>query len=327
MAIKVRFDGISLIRLILIRPFLHIKGYRYSPFSNVSLHWGGMENHNRNMILVEDGFIRSKGLGVHFSPPCSLVFDSRGIYFDARTESDLEYLLNYIEISKEELLRSGDLIEKLVRADITKYNVGDRNDFSIPSSNKVILVPGQVEDDASIKFGSPVLKDNLSLVKEVRKCNPDSFIIYKPHPDVVSSHRKGGNNKAICEFADLAVINQSITTILPRVDEVHTLTSLVGFEALLRGKKVITYGLPFYAGWGLTEDKLVCDRRVRRRSLEELVACALILYPTYWHPKKKCECEVEDVVEYIGALNDSLVKRTLTQNLLLKAKYIRDKLR
>ena len=36
------------------------------------------------------------------------------------------------------------------------------------------------------------------------------------------------------------------------VDEVHTLTSLTGFEALLRGIEVHAYGGPFYAGWGLT---------------------------------------------------------------------------
>lgn len=69
------------------------------------------------------------------------------------------------------------------------------------------------------------------------------------------------------------------------VDEVHTLTSTVGFEALMHGKPVFTYGLPFYAGWGLTNDWLTCERRTRTRTLDELIYAALIEYPTYMNPK------------------------------------------
>ena len=69
--------------------------------------------------------------------------------------------------------------------------------------------------------------------------------------------------------------------LLMAVDEVHVLTSLAGFEALLRGKSVTCYGLPFYSGWGLTEDVVPNPRRNRRLSLDELVAGALIEYPVY----------------------------------------------
>ena len=41
------------------------------------------------------------------------------------------------------------------------------------------------------------------------------------------------------------------------------------------------YGQPFYAGWGLTHDLVPPTRRTRRLTLDELVAGALILYPTY----------------------------------------------
>ena len=72
-----------------------------------------------------------------------------------------------------------------------------------------------------------------------------------------------------------------MATLLDAVDEVHVLTSLAGFEALLRGRQVVCHGMPFYAGWGLTRDALRCDRRHRALSIDELVAGALILYPTY----------------------------------------------
>jgi capsular polysaccharide export protein len=76
-----------------------------------------------------------------------------------------------------------------------------------------------------------------------------------------------------------------MSQLLGQVDEVHTLTSLTGFEALLRGVSVTTYGLPFYAGWGLSIDQLHCERRSRRLTLDELVAATLILYPRYIDPR------------------------------------------
>ena len=68
------------------------------------------------------------------------------------------------------------------------------------------------------------------------------------------------------------------------MEEVHTLTSLTGFEALLRGLSVTCWGQPFYAGWGLTRDQAPLPRRVRRLTLDHMVAGALLLYPRYQDP-------------------------------------------
>lgn len=46
-------------------------------------------------------------------------------------------------------------------------------------------MPGQVEDDASIKTGTVLIKSNLELLRTVRERNPHAYIIYKPHPDVL----------------------------------------------------------------------------------------------------------------------------------------------
>ena len=81
------------------------------------------------------------------------------------------------------------------------------------------------------------------------------------------------------------------------VDSIHTMTSLVGFEGLLRKKKVYTYGLPFYAGWGLTEDAIQIDRRHRVLSLSELVFGALIQYPTYISMQSKMYSNPEQIVD------------------------------
>ncbi|MGF1644795.1 MAG: hypothetical protein ACFCUJ_14235, partial [Thiotrichales bacterium] len=93
-------------------------------------------------------------------------------------------------------------------------------------------------------------------------------------------------------------------------DEVHTMTSLTGFDALLRGKQVVTYGQPFYAGWGLTRDladsRTAFVRRTRQLELDELVAGALLRYPRYWDWTLRgfttCEAVLHRIVETRDAL-------------------------
>jgi capsular polysaccharide export protein len=134
----------------------------------------------------------------------------------------------------------------------------------------------------------------------VRAANPDAAILYKPHPDVEAGHRKGAIPDGLAgEFADNVVRNISTAALLDEVDELHTLTSLAGFEALLRHRRVVAYGRPFYSGWGLTHD-IVPFSRGRRLRLEELVAGALILYPRYIDPVTGLPCPPEIVIERLG---------------------------
>jgi len=235
---------------------------------------------------MEDGFIRSAGLGIDLVPPLSLVMDSRGIYYDATRSSSLELMLQHTSFDDQLRARAKALINLLVQTGVTKYNVGKRSTpLALPEHGKIVLVPGQVETDASIRFGALRWRTNLELLQQVREANPDAFIIYKPHPDVLAGGRAGKSyTHAAKKHYDLLVKGTGMSELLDQVHEVHTLTSLSGFEALLRGRKVVTYGMPFYAGWGLTTDKLECKRRTRKLTLEELVAAALILYPTYIDP-------------------------------------------
>jgi len=242
------------------------------------------EVQNCRIIRLEDGFIRSVGLGADLIQPLSWALDTRGIYYDATHPSDLEHLLQNHPFEAALLHRAQALRERLVGAGLTKYNVGIstwQRPLQIESA-QVILVPGQVESDASLAFGAPGIRANVDLLKAVRQAHPDAYILYKPHPDVVAGLRQRGQGEdATGQWCDEVVVDVAMGKLLEQVDEVHTLTSLSGFEALLRGKKVVCYGLPFYAGWGLTDDVLSLDRRTRILTLDELVAGTLILYPTY----------------------------------------------
>ncbi|MCK7544304.1 hypothetical protein MLC59_09010 [Marinobacter bryozoorum] len=235
-----------------------------------------------HLVRVEDGFLRSVGLGAHFAPPLSWVFDSRGLYFDATRPSDLEHILQNQAFSDVGLQRAQQLIHTLSRSDISKYNVGGEPWQRPDTDRQVILVPGQVESDASIAWGSRDIRSNLGLLQAVRAQNPQAWIIYKPHPDVLSGARaRGQDEHQAQQVCDQVIGNASITRVIAGVDSVHTLTSLAGFEALLRGRPVHCYGMPFYAGWGLTQDQYHCERRQRRLNLQQLVAGALIHYPLY----------------------------------------------
>ncbi|RLA80230.1 MAG: capsule biosynthesis protein [Epsilonproteobacteria bacterium] len=245
---------------------------------------------------VEDGFIRSVGLGSDLTQPYSLVVDSRGIYFDPTSISDLEDILQTTVFDKLLLDRAKNIREYLIEKKLSKYNLYENKKLKIQSDKKVVLVPGQVEDDASIKYGASGMT-NLELLKQARQNAKDAYIIYKPHPDVLVGNRVGNiDEKIALKYADSVVTEIGLDSVLEISDEVHTMTSLVGFEALMRDKKVFTYGIPFYAGWGLTNDALREPRRDRTLSLEELVAATLILYPTYINPLSLEICEIEELL-------------------------------
>ncbi|MCY1355461.1 Capsule polysaccharide biosynthesis protein [compost metagenome] len=222
------------------------------------------------------------GLGAQLIRPLSWVFDRTGIYYDATRESDLERLLASAKFDSATLSRAARLQETIVNAGLTKYNVGAGDWSRPPAVGHVILVVGQVEADASLRFGAPGIRTNRALLEAVRAEAPDAYIVYKPHPDVMTGLR--GDRDAECELAalcDEVVPDCPMDRLITAVDGVHVLTSLAGFEALLRGKPVTTHGAPFYAGWGLTDDRCDLPRRRRRLSLDMLVAGALILYPRY----------------------------------------------
>ncbi|MCH4810037.1 capsular polysaccharide biosynthesis protein [Vreelandella neptunia] len=266
--------------------------------------------HMAKLWRMEDGFIRSVGLGVDLTQPLSLVIDSQGIYYDPTQPSDLETLLNDTTFSDDLLLRAHQLRERLVALKLSKYNIRGTAEVELPKGRYTILVPGQVESDASIATGSPHINTNSGLLSAVRDAHPDAFIVYKAHPDVLSEARVGALDTNAKRLYDLDASGIDIATLLERVDAVHTMSSLTGFEALLRKREVSTYGLPFYAGWGLTQDALSCPRRTRSLSLDALVAGTLILYPGYVDPTTHQLCNAETVVSLLEQARTQ--KSTLT---------------
>lgn len=252
-------------------------------------------------VRVEDGFLRSRGLGADLIPPLSLVCDDLGIYYDPTQESRLERIINTQgTLSDWDRDRCIRLMKALVANGLSKYNTGGESlPDGLPAGRR-ILVPGQVEDDASIKRGAGEIATNRDLLIAAREANPAAVILYKPHPDVEAGLRDGQVPDAL-DYADAVLAETNPIAALSLVDDVWTMTSLLGFEALLRGKSVVCTGMPFYAGWGLTDDRgTPCARRAARPDLIELVHATLIAYPRYFDPKTKQPCPVEVVVDRLA---------------------------
>ncbi|MEO0389400.1 MAG: capsular polysaccharide biosynthesis protein [Pseudomonadota bacterium] len=269
--------------------------------SRMNLPWmvwaGKAEAQHAGAVRVEDGFLRSAGLGAALVPPLSLVTDDFGIYYDPSRPSQLETLIAArADLRPGQAARAQALVRTLTAKGLSKYNLGGQVP-ALPEGRKVLVI-GQVEDDASIQLGAGTIRTNAALLDAARSAEPEATLIYKPHPDVEAGLRAGA---IPADAADVVARDTDITALLAQVDKLWTMTSLTGFEALLRGIPVTVTGAPFYAGWGLTDDRgAVPPRRRAQVSLDGLVHAALIDYPRYRDPVSGLPCSVEIVAQRLA---------------------------
>ncbi|WP_250909545.1 hypothetical protein [Escherichia coli] len=292
--------------------------------------WGSRHPERQNAIRVEDGFIRSRGLGSNLCRPSSLCIDPVGIYFDSRRPSGLEQLLNQHELTDQELARGETLVDLLRQHGVSKYNVGTIKPFTPPADGRsLVLVVGQVDGDASILTGSPVIRSNEALLWAVRDARPEAHILFKPHPDVVAGNRAGAiSAECLAHCVDSQVLDLGLTSLYPHVDELHTMTSLSGFEALVQGVNVTTWGQPFYSGWGLTEDRHPAPRRQRPLPLAALVYLTLVAYPRYIDWQSGLWMSPEQLIRQLAAQgHSSSQKASRWQRWQLKLSYLAQTLR
>lgn len=279
--------------------------------------WASKADPHPGAVRVEDGFLRSNGLGAELTPPLSLVLDDLGIYYDPNGPSRLEALIEASPALPETALRRAQqIMAAITQNGLSKYNLsGAQLPDDLPPGRR-ILVPGQVEDDASILLGTTDIRTNRALLEATRNANPAAVILFKPHPDVEAGLRTGAVPDA-GDFADVVLDRVSATGAIAEADAVWTMTSALGFEALLRGKDITCLGTPFYAGWGLTDDRgVACPRRVARPTLAQLVHAVMIDYPRYFDPVTNQPCPPEVIIERLqsgaihprGPFNRSLAK-------------------
>lgn len=299
--------------------------------------WANELKMSADVWFMEDGFLRSVGLGADLRRPSSLVIDRQGMYYDSSDPSDIVDLLNAINLTSEQSDRAAVLADIIQRQSITKYNVGcsqSREELMISlqadaKEREIIIVPGQFENDLSIACSLGSIKKNIDLLAQVRADYPQAFIIFKEHPDVYSGVRPGAlGEKSAKQYADLYLSDINMASLLVCADRVCTLTSLAGFEALLRHKKVTVYGSPFYAGWGLTTDKIELSERKRTLSLSELIYGSMVQYSRYVDWNTGFLTGPEQTVTFLAQQREGISNKELKSNWLSrqgrKLKYFID---
>ncbi len=268
------------------------------------------------LFSMEDGFLRSTNPGALHTKALSLVLDESGIYYDATEPSDLEKILTTQELDDPDLMaRAHAGLEIMRAARLTKYfplSEFSRGNPIETEGNQAVLVLGQMEKDASIRFGGITETKrwkNTELLKTARTTFPEDTIFFRPHPDLI---RQGGTEHLQSTIGPDVTLLDSATPLLTHIlqaDRIVTQTSLSGFEALIHGKTVNVEGLPFYAGWGLTHDTHSIARRNRRLSLKQLFAAAYLEYPRYLHPSS------DKLVDFFTIASHFIVERVKYENI------------
>jgi capsular polysaccharide export protein len=265
-----------------------------------------------SFLALEDGFIRSVLPGAD-SLPISLVADRTGVHYDATASSDLEHLIaaSAANDDSERLHRATRGLALLRREAISKYNHAPHYTSAELGLTRCrrpgrVLVVDQTSGDSSIKYGLASSETFGEMLEAARQENPASEILVKLHPEVVAGRKKG-------HFTDLRdprlrVIEHDVNpwSLIELVDKVYVVTSQFGLEALMARKHVVCFGMPFYAGWGLTDDRQPMDRRRARPTIEQLFAAVYFDYSRYISPESKLEISFEEAVAWIGRLRRTM---------------------
>jgi len=284
------------------------KGVEFFDKEAIFLGWGykksGLEAMQmKNWILLEDGFIRSVGLGVEGYPAFSIVEDDSGMHYDAFRETKIERILNNYKFDNKILDKATEAIELLKKYKISKYNLSP---MTVPQKvkntkgNKVLII-AQTAGDNSLKYGRAYEFSPKDIILSALEENPNSTVFVKVHPDVLAGKRESSIDIELAQkYCEVITENSNPLLLIEEFDKVYTQTSQMGFEALLFDKEVTTFGMPFYSGWGITKDKLKNERRNRKLTFKEVFAASYILYSKYYNPYKQRECDIIETIEEIN---------------------------
>lgn len=276
-----------------------VAGWGYKPSSKRAMAYAA--KHNLPYWALEDGFLRSIGLGVHGHLEHSFIVDPVGVYYDATKPSLLENLIIHAPQDTDSLERANRCIEMLRQARLSKYNLAPDVSVFSQKAKSAVLVVDQTYGDTSVRLGMASATQFEEMLKAAIHDNPGAEVLVKVHPDVLAGKKKGYLHE-LAKVYSCRLVAQEVNpwSLFERVSDVYVVTSQLGFEALLAGKRVHCFGIPFYAGWGLTQDRQQCDRRQQPRSLQQLFFAAYLQYCRYINPYTGERCAFEDTVALLS---------------------------
>jgi len=286
---------------------------------------------NSKVYIIENCFLsnvfstNTKNVEPEFLKAIGFTIDDITCYYDALLPSRMEMLLNdkSLVITEEQKARAGKCIDKILSTHLSKYN---NQPIYTPEIGREgvpkVLVVDQAYRDWSIIRGKGSVEVFRTMLEKAIEENPDADIIVKTHPETISG-LKGGYYTDLRPHDNIYTMTEPINPIslIKYCDKVYVCTTQLGFEALMCGKEVRVFGMPFYAGWGLTRDEQVCERRTNTRTLEEIFYIAYIMYSWYVNPEKQCRCEIEEAMDYLLKLREEYFKSVAVADLETHTKH------
>lgn len=262
------------------------------------------------VALAEYGLISGAGIPSETPFKFSLMLDDRGIFFDTTRRSRTEQIL--LDDPDDEAMRerARDLIDYIVENNIVKYNDAPRIDIDEGKGKRRILVMDQTSGDLSISLGQCKNYTFQDMLDEAL-AQPDAHVFLKLHPEAVSGV-KGANYdlEALQDIPNLTLLTDKMNAmhLIKQMDEVYVMTSGAGLEALMAGKPVTCFGVPFYAGWGLTTDRQPFANMRRERTLEDVVAAAFLKQTLWFDPVTQEPCSAEEALQSLVEMKESVVE-------------------
>jgi capsular polysaccharide export protein len=280
--------------------------------------------YNIPVFICEDGFLRSADTWCNYKADpkyrfgCSLIFDARTCYYDATKPSTVELMLNDkgLVVSEQDKTEARRIIDRIVANKLTKYN---HQPIYTPQIGRVgcrkVLVVDQSYGDFAIKKGWADDSTFERMLDAAIEENPNADILVKTHPDAMTGVRKGYYDN-LKEYGNVFRVTMPINpySLMEVVDKVYVCSTQFGFEALMAGKEVHVFGMPFYAGWGLTIDDQKNQRRTNKRSLEEVFYIFYILYTHWMNPKTGKVCSIDESIDYLIRLRDEYKNASTTKS-------------
>ena len=252
-----------------------------------------------SILRIEDAFVRSLRPGRMGDAPLGVMIDGDAVHFDSAKPSRLEEILALDPLDDSNILERARVgIARIRDLHLSKYNIHDP-DLPPPAPGYVLVVD-QTKGDASIRHAGANAATFAEMLALAVEENPGQRIVIKTHPETQMGLRPGHFGAAgLPPQVSLCTDALSPWALLDGAISVYTVSSQLGFEAILAGHRPHIFGQPFYAGWGLSQDRNPVARRNRNLTRTQLFAGAMLLAPTWYDPGRDRLCSFEDMLNQL----------------------------
>ena len=259
----------------------------------------------RPVVRLEDGLLRSIE---REEAPLSLIVDTVGVYYDAARPSGMEQAITRNAALADPCARARALaLAELWRAaGLSKYNHLPEPDA--PPPRPYVLVADQCRGDLSLAGGGAHRACDRfeTMLHAALDEHPDCTVLVKTHPDHRSHGRRGLLRRGAPRHARLRILSAPChpARLVAGARAVYTLTSLIGLEGLIWGRPVRCFAMPFYAGWGLTQDAMPPPARRADAgcvTLADVLHAAFVDLPRYADPHSGARWSAEQAFAHAAA--------------------------